>query len=407
MTGAKLTTSLITDKGNAVRGLIEFQTLVELAENPDTIDNDYLQIFDLIEVNKTVDNDKLKRFIIDDISNFWPNSACLKCPIDTIQEKYLNTLTPHGAKITTEVIQALKNQEKKGFYSALFADIDQGNLNIEEVKARTLQAIKRINTKYSGACFLIYATKSSQTHDNKWRVVIPLQGVINTKHFQICQAILCKYLGGDEAAIKPFQGFMSPLVYDNDYMPRTNYRFLFHEFNLKLLHAVDIQESQSILKLMERKAEKSRQAEPTNQNLSKAINKKLFNSTDSLPKLFNEQANFMLILQRNGYRIGKDRGNKIEMILPNKEQSKGNAFLYKNTNTYHSFNSNDVLYNGAKSIKQYEAFKRLECGNDNKEAYRKIANSKDYLNMNNKTYNEYVRESKHVNPLSQREGARS
>ena len=206
MTHCKFTASLITDKGNQVRGLIDFETLVALAECPDEIDNDHLEMYQLIKNNK-VNSDQLSHNIRLTQSNGWANSAGLKCSIDKLQSDYLGTKTRNGQEITTEVIQSLKEQEKQGFYNLLFADIDQGNLSMEAVKAGINYFIDKIKHQKNSACYLIYSTKSSLPSNKKYRVVIPLQGVINTKELIITQALLCKVLGGDVATTKPFQAF--------------------------------------------------------------------------------------------------------------------------------------------------------------------------------------------------------
>ena len=406
MTHCKFTTSLITDKGNQVRGLIHFETLVALAECPDEIDNNHLGMYQLIKNNK-VNSDQLSHNIRLTQSNGWANSAGLKCSIDKLQSDYLGTKTRNGQEITTEVIQSLKEQEKQGFYSLLFADIDQCNLSMEAVKARIDYFIHKIKQQKDNACYLIYSTKSSLPNNKKYRVVIPLQGVINTKEFIITQAFLCKVLGGDIATTKPFQAFMLPLAYNNDYIPKTDYGFFFHEFKGKFLHAVEIKESITVLKLMERDAQKLEQRVNSFIPRAKLCHEPLVDeSIKSLPALFNAQADLLAILQRNGYRIVKDRGNKIEIALPGKTESKGNAHVYRDTNTFHTFNSNDILYNGSRSLKAYEVIKRLEFNNDDKEVYRVIANSKEHLEINGMTYNDYRKSLNDVSS-SNHKGART
>ncbi len=396
MTACKFTSSLITDKSNQVRGLIDFETLVNLAKCPDEIDNQHLDMYKLVQDGK-VDSDKLSHNIRLTQSNGWANCAGLKCSIDKLQSEYLGTKTRNDAKITTEIINALKAQEKQGFYSLLFADIDHGNLALEAVKARVDYFIHKIKQQQSGSCYLVYATKSSQPHNKKWRVVVPLQGVIKTREFIITQAILCKILGGDIATTKPYQAFMLPLTYNNDYMTRTDYEFFFHEFNGKFLHAVEIQESPLILKLMEKEAARLNQRIniPTNRTVPRNES-----SVESLPTLFNAQADLLNILQCHDYRAVKDKGNKVEMALPNKADSKANAYLYKDTNTFHTFNTNDPLYNGSRSITAYEALKRLEFNNDDRVAYRVMANSRKYLEIAGMTYNDYKRSLNDVSSLN-------
>ncbi|MCQ9071184.1 MULTISPECIES: YfjI family protein [Vibrio harveyi group] len=102
---------------------------------------------------------------------------------------------------TSKTKQAAESHNQ---YTALIADIDTGNSELEDVET---------DLRNNGIeCFYIYSTVSSKPTDKRWRVVVPISEVIDADHWQALQAALVVALDADDCTSRTQQISYAPAL---------------------------------------------------------------------------------------------------------------------------------------------------------------------------------------------------
>lgn len=108
---------------------------------------------------------------------------------------------PHdGTAKTKEAVLAHNS------FTMLWADIDGGNREIEDVK--------RVLASLDVESFAIYATASSQPDDKRWRVLVETDQPIDFEMWHTLQSYLMEQLGGDNCATRPQQILYLPFKWE-------------------------------------------------------------------------------------------------------------------------------------------------------------------------------------------------
>lgn len=88
-----------------------------------------------------------------------------------------------------------EKQREEGEYWGLVADFDKVDLSIEQVKSLIVSTVGDVQ-------HVIYATKSSIPTHRRWRVIIPLRGVMNSVAWEAHQHVLADILQTDRSACR-------------------------------------------------------------------------------------------------------------------------------------------------------------------------------------------------------------
>ena len=378
----QFTCNLITNKSNHICGLITYEILCELAKNPDVIDDEFLKDYKIVK-NGLIDKERFNFVIRNEFIAGWANCLNLKCKPSSLRQhigqQVYQSEQPTNQFINESYIQKLEAREAKGAFSILFADIDEHNFKITDVQRLINIFLQKISgSKYSDEFeYLIYSTKSSRENNKRWRVIIPIKGLVGLSVFKAAQKLLQKTLKSDAAsALNPYQSFLFPLEIDNSYMPKSYYECASPCFSSSHYFKPQVIESAILNHFFQPLIDKKISTYSINtvsqyQLMGEPNMAKTFTKSSSLIDDFKRLYSVSDILSHNGYAISEPRNGSRQVSIRGTGIFDHSSYIYEDSGLFYTFQTNHPLYNDGRAMNSFDVMRKLECGGNFPDAYRK------------------------------------
>lgn len=376
----EFTVNTIIAKANNTQHLFSYNNLCRLAEYPNVICDDVLKKYNA--VNNGCPNKKRFNFAIrNEFYAGYANALNLKCKPESLQnfigEELIKGSQRTGKVITPALIQLLKEAEQQGAFSLLFADIDKHDFTIETVRNSVNQFFKNLTgCKHSDQYeYLIYATKSATEDNKRWRVVLPISGLIGLDIFQAGQKLLQETLSADEAtALNAYQSFLLPLMIDNSHMQRSYYVCYSPSFTSNFYYTpatitADILNYHLGKIIADKKTTEQRLASKTHLMEKKPSQQNAIDGTQLIYK-FNTEVTIESVLNTHGFIISSPRNGKRYVSKQGSRGFDGSSCIFENSGKFKTFKTESPLYNDGKAMGSFDVFRILECNGDYAVAYR-------------------------------------
>lgn len=376
----EFTVNTIIAKANNAQHLFSYNKLCHLAEYPNVICDDVLKKYNAVN-NGCLNKERFNFAIRHEFYAGYANALNLKCKPESLQhfigEELIKGSQRTGKVITPTLIQSLKEAEKNGAFSFLFADIDEGNPSIEAVRSLVNQFFKNLTgSKYSDQYeYLIYATKSATEDNKRYRAVIPISGLIGLDVFKAGQKLLQETLNADEAtALNPYQSFLLPLMIDNSYMQKSYYACYSPGFTSNFYYTpatitTDILNYHLGKIIADKKSTEQRTAPKTHLMEKKPSQQTAIDGTQLIYK-FNTEVTTESVLNTHGFVISSPRNGKRYVSKQGSRGFDGSSCIFENSGKFKTFKTESPLYNDGKAMGSFDVFRILECNGDYAVAYR-------------------------------------
>ena len=376
----QFTVNMIIAKANNTQHLFSYNDLCRLAEYPNVICDDVLKKYNAVN-NKSLNKERFNFAVRNEFYAGYANALNLKCKPESLQhfigKELIKGNQKTGKVITENLIASLKQSEQQGAFSLLFADIDEGSPSIEAVRSLVNQFFKNLTrSKYSDQYeYLIYATKSATKDNKRYRVVLPISGLIGLDVFQAGQKLLQETLSADEAtALNAYQSFLLPLIIDNSYIEKSYYICYSPSFTSNFYYTpatitADIL-NYHLGKIIAEKQTVEKTQKPTNHLMEKKPSQQTAIDGTQLIYKFNTEVTTESVLNTHGFVISSPRNGKRYVSKQGSRGFDGSSCIFENSGKFKTFKTESPLYNDGKAMGSFDVFRILECNGDYAVAYR-------------------------------------